>query len=130
MSKPLAQWPDQPTEQHVRSHELARASAYDAFVAAAGFTPEESETAQKIIADMNREIAQLFTEMIEPSLSTRAPLPEETRTKYLERWMAVMDRAEEAIVRINARAPAAIETAAFVAPSQLDIQNTQRHATF
>ena len=130
MSKPLAQWPDPPAEQDVRSHELMRASAYNTFVAAAGFTPEESETAQKIIADMNREIAQLFTEMIEPSLSTRAPLPEESRTKYLETWVAAMDRAQEAIVRINDRAPAAIESAAFVAAGQLDIQNTQRHLTF
>jgi hypothetical protein len=44
--------------------------------------------------------------------------------------VAVMDRAEEAIVGINDRVPAAIKSAAFVAPSQLDIQNTRRHVTF
>lgn len=123
-------WPDPIDDDLVRKYEATRAAILDRLARAGALSPEEVGQVEAIVTDMNASMAQLFASFVEPAARADTLLDDGARLAYLEQWSAAREMAEAQIARINDRMPDAVDSAAFVAQSMMDIANLQRHRTF
>jgi hypothetical protein len=125
-----ALWPAPVSPVFAQRHEQKRVAMFEALVRAAGFAPDEVAVLNVILASMNDEITRAFSQWVEAPLRANAPLPDESREKFLDAWMAAADVAHALIANIKEGADVAMERARFVPHAQMDLENTRRNLAF